>query len=141
MPGDLYNELASQLRTEMREQCRIIRADMEDSTRRDAPFVSGVLRESIVMTDFIESFAGFKATISATAPQAIYTNEGTGEYVGAGRIYPTHARALAFYWMKIGKFMVVASVAGQPGQHWWEGMDGNAMEARFDAACDAAFGS
>ena len=140
MPGQVYNSLASQLRTEMREQLRIVRAAMEDTTRRDAPFVSGDLRASITMEDFHESFSSFNATISATAPQAVYTNEGTGEYIGAGRIEARPGSALAFYWAKIGKFMVVQSVAGQPGQHWWEGMDGNAMETRLDDACAAAFG-
>jgi hypothetical protein len=139
--GVVYNELASQLRTEMREQLRIVRTFMEYATQQDAPIISGDLRRSIVMDDFNEAFDSFSATIRATAPQAQYTNEGTGEYIGAGRIYPTHAQALAFYWFKIGKFVVVASVAGQPGQHWWDGPDGTREEQRLTDACAAAFGS
>lgn len=138
--GEVYDQLASQLRTETREQLRIVRAFMEEATRRDAPVISGDLRASIQMEDFHEFFDSFSATIEATAPQATYTNEGTGEYIGAGRIYPTHSRALAFYWFRVGKFMVLASVAGQPGQHWWDGPNGQRMEERLDDACDAAFG-
>lgn len=138
--GIVYDSLASQLRTEIREQLQIVRASMEEDTRRDAPVISGDLRASIIMADFSESFDSFRSTIVATAPQAQYTNEGTGEYIGAGRIYPTRARALAFYWFKVGEYMVVASVRGQPGQHWWDGPDGTAMEQRLTDACDAAFG-
>lgn len=138
--GVVYDTLASQLRTEMREQLRIVRASMEEDTRRDAPVISGDLRASITMEDFNEGFDWFTATISATAPQATYTEIGTGEFIGAGRIYPTHAKALSFYWFKIGKHMVLTSVRGQPGQHWFEGMDGSAMERRLTDACDAAFG-
>jgi hypothetical protein len=136
--GQLFNELASQLRTETREQLAIVRTFMEDATRRDAPIISGDLRDSIVMEDFHEFFSSFSATIQATADQATYTEYGTGEYVGNGRIEGNPY--LAFYWFKVGKFMVLRSVRGQPGQHWFEGVDGQAMEQRLDDAIDAAFG-
>lgn len=138
MPGVVYNSLASQLRTDMREQMRIVRSHLEDTTRNDAPFISGDLRASIVMDDFIEFFDQFRSTIRATADQATYTNEGTGEYAGRGRIYGNPY--LAFFWLKVGKFMVVRSIRGQPGQHWWEGPSDTRWEERMTDAVDAAFG-
>lgn len=140
MPGQVYNELAAQLRTETREQLRVVRDELEAAVKRDAPVQSGALRDSIYVEDFHERQSSYISRVVAPLPQATYTEVGTGEYIGAGRIYPRHARALAFYWHKIGEYMVLASVAGQPGQHWFEGQDGTAMERRLDDAIDTAFG-
>jgi hypothetical protein len=142
--GDLYNGFAGDLRTSMRGIAAIVRADLEHRTRQDAPHVSGRLRQAITMDPFREEFDRFVSTIRAdtnAAPWAWYTNEGTGIYVGNDRIRPRPpARALAFFWLKIGQDVVFASVAGQPGQHWWEGPDGTAFDTRLDAACEAAWG-
>jgi len=62
-------------------------------------------------------------TIYATAEHASYTDEGTGVYVGRGRIYPRTARALVFYWItgpQGSGVYAFKSVAGQPGQHWFK---------------------
>lgn len=142
MPGDLYNALASNLRTNLREQLRIVRASIEDATQRDAPVLSGDLRNSIVMDDFIEGFDSFTSTIRATAFQARWTNDGTGIYgPGGNRIYPLNGRVLGpFYWYRIGETVAFRSVAGIPAQHWWDGPSGTRFEERLRDATAAAFG-
>lgn len=137
--GVLYDTLASNLRTNMRERMRIVRASMEGSARDDAPVLSGDLRNSITMDDFREGFDSFTGTLRATAPQARYTNDGTGIYAGGGRIYGRPVLG-PFYWFKIGKVVAFTSIAGQPGQHWWDGPSGDRMLERLRDATDAAFG-
>lgn len=144
MASGIEQQLIGDFLADMRDRCQIIRTQMEFLTQQDAPHVSGDLRRAIRMEPFQESGGIFSATIAVDpqeAPQGVWTNEGTGEYIGAGRIYPTRARALSFFWLKIGKHVVLASVAGQPGQHWWDGPSGGAEDARLDDALRVAFGS
>jgi hypothetical protein len=96
------------------------------------------------MTDFTGSGDTLRATISVddqAAPQGVWTNEGTGEYAGTGRIpHNPSDGPLSFFWLKVGRHVVFASVAGQPGQHWWDGPSGGREDERFDEAIRVAFG-
>lgn len=144
MASDIEAQLIEDFRADMRDRCQIIRSQIEFLTQQDAPHVSGDLRRAIRMEPFQENGGIFSATIAVDpqeAPQGVWTNEGTGEYIGAGRIYPQRARALVFFWLKVGRVVAFASVAGQPGQHWWDGPSGGAEDARLDDALRAAFGS
>lgn len=40
--------------------------------------------------------------------------EGTGVYIGRGRIYPKRAKFLVFYWRKVGRVVAFRSVKGTP---------------------------
>lgn len=136
--------LAEQIEREVRAdtdlRLEVVRRHVEYLTQTDAPHVSGDLRRSITVEPFRASGTRYTTTVRATAPQAAWTNEGTGEYVGNGRIYPTRAPALVFYWRKVGHVVAFRSVAGQPGQHWWDGPSGGAEDRRYDEGLAAAFG-
>lgn len=47
-------------------------------------------------------------------PYDVAQEEGTGVYIGKGRIYPRHAKYLRFYWRKVGRFVAFRSVKGTP---------------------------
>lgn len=81
------------------------KGDLADSIQLDTPRVVG---DSIIVSVFTDS------------PYAGFQNRGTGVYAGEGRIYPTHARALSFFWRKVGQDVVFASVAGTPATHFWD---------------------
>lgn len=148
--GDLYNQLAGELRAEMRSLLPVVGAFVEDRVVRRAPHVSGQLQRAISVSPFQERFDSYHAKLAVddqAAPHGKWTNEGTGVYVGRGRIYgqpapppPGRTRPLAFFWLKLGRDVVFVSVAGQPGQHWFEGPDGTALETDLSDACAAAFG-
>lgn len=135
-------DLTRSLVEEFAEELDIVRVHMLDATQRDAPVLSGELRDSIGMEPFEQVGEHFRATIFAEAPQARWTNDGTGIYGPTGsRIYPTSGRVLGpFYWNRIGETVAFASVAGQPAQHWWDDDSGEKMERRLQDALDAAWG-
>lgn len=47
-------------------------------------------------------------------PYDVAQEEGTGVYIGKGRIYPRRAKMLRFYWRKVGRFVAFRSVKGTP---------------------------
>lgn len=47
-------------------------------------------------------------------PYDVAQEEGTGVYIGKGRIYPVRAKRLRFYWRKVGHVVSFASVKGTP---------------------------
>ena len=56
----------------------------------------------------VESLTGF----------SLYPEEGTGVFVGRGRIYPKRAKALRFISRRSGGVVFAKSIKGQPGQHF-----------------------
>jgi hypothetical protein len=113
------------------QECRLMTAEAAPAPE------TGTLNRSIVATPAENHGATFTARIVASAPYASYTDEGTGVYVGRGRIYPRQARALVFFWIAgpngAGVY-AFRSVAGQPGQHWFA----QPMPERWTAALEAA---
>lgn len=47
-------------------------------------------------------------------PYDVAQEEGTGVYVGKGRITPKRAKMLRFYWRKVGHWVAFKSVKGTP---------------------------
>ncbi len=136
------DDLEASVRAELEAELGIVRTHLVDAVRRDAPVLSGTLRDSIGMDDWERSGTRYRARIYATAPQAAWTNDGTGLYGPTGsRIYPRHGRVLGpFFWHRIGETVAFASVAGQKPQHWFDTPNGEIMSRRLDDACDAVFG-
>ena len=101
------------------------RAEIAHRIRQNAPRFSGQLADSIEVDAFTRSGTVYQARAHADAPQARWTDEGTGVYGPSGaRIFPRNGRALTFYWP--GGFAgpgvySFRSVAGQPAQRWWSG--------------------
>ena len=79
--------------------------------RKNAPVDEGRLAGSFDM----EEMDSWAYRIFSNVHYALFVHEGTGIYgPEKHRIVPKHARALSFYWKKMGKHMVVRSVAGMP---------------------------
>jgi hypothetical protein len=136
------DDLEAAVREDLEDELGIVRTHILDAVRRDAPVISGALRDSIDMDDWKREGTVYRARIYATAPQAAWTNDGTGIYGPTGaRIRPRNGRVLGpFYWHRIGETVAFASVAGQPAQHWFDTPDGDRMSGRLDDAFDAVFG-
>jgi hypothetical protein len=47
-------------------------------------------------------------------PYDVAQEEGTGVYIGKGRIYPRRAPMLVFFWKKVGRKVAFRSVKGTP---------------------------
>lgn len=47
-------------------------------------------------------------------PYDVAQEEGTGVYIGKGRIYPRRAPMLVFFWKKVGRRVAFRSVKGTP---------------------------
>jgi hypothetical protein len=116
---------------------RVMRAALNECQRLTAEAApapeTGELNRSIVTDEPTFDGSTFTGAIRATAQHASYTDEGTGIYVGRGRIYPRTARVLRFYWFggpRGPAMYYFPSVAGQPGQHWFA----RPMEARWREA-------
>jgi Bacteriophage HK97-gp10, putative tail-component len=117
------------------------------ATREAAPAGdSGRLRGSIEHDD--PDFNGRRVTftLSATAEHAPYVEYGTGVYVGRGRIYPLHAKALTFFWNRGPngpRIYSYNSIAGQPGQHYFFGGEAGveSLERRWHDALERASGA
>lgn len=107
--GDFSTDLARRLGDEFVNEARI-----------NAPRETGFLEQSVRADAPRQSGDSVTVTVTCTAPYGRWQDEGTGVYIGQGRIYPTHAKALSFYWKKAGGFVTFASVAGTPPTHWWE---------------------
>lgn len=58
------------------------------------------------------------ATVQALTGFSLYPDQGTGVYVGRGRIYPKRARALRF--VSRGQVIFAKSIKGQPAQHFMQ---------------------
>jgi hypothetical protein len=60
----------------------------------------------------------WKVSVDVKSPEGypydVAQEEGTGVYVGKGRIYPRRARRLVFYWRKVGRVVAFRSVKGTP---------------------------
>jgi len=102
---------------------------------------TGDLARSIVTDPANVSGETLTSTIRATAQHASYTDEGTGIYVGRGRITARRpGGVLRFYWITgpdgPGEYFF-RSVAGQPGQHWFAQPMGDRWEASLDWASRA----
>lgn len=76
--------------------------------------VSGQLAAGITVDAWQDQGDRFVSTARSLAPYSIYVDRGTGIYAGGGRIYPTQAKALSFYWYKQGRNVAFKSVAGSP---------------------------
>lgn len=53
-------------------------------------------------------------------PYDVAQEEGTGVYIGRGRIYPVRAKALTFYWKKAGRVVSFKSVKGTPPTRFFQ---------------------
>ncbi len=89
--------------------------DMADKAPRDTGEMTNTLT-----VDNEDSDTLIARRVGAPVEYASWQNEGTGIYAGGGRIYPTNAKALHFYWRKMGVTVTFASVAGTPATHWWD---------------------
>lgn len=79
---------------------------------------SGALAESIAHDDATETGAGAACTITVGEEYGIYQDEGTGVY-GPDGAPITGNPLLAFDWPAAGGLVIVHSVQGAPGTHFW----------------------
>ena len=122
---------AERLRDALRQRAYAVFTDAAEALRLRvedaAPVDTGNLRTGITIGPLSEDHHTLSATISAVAysaegyDYAKGQNEGTGIYGPRGqRIVPVQAKALVFYWKKVGKVVVFPSVAGSPATHFWD---------------------
>jgi hypothetical protein len=81
-----------------------------------APRDTGQLHASILVHPTEGAGLLIKTRIGTSLKHAKWQEEGTGVYAGHGRIYPRHAKTLA--WQKNGKWVFAKSVAGVK-PHWF----------------------
>lgn len=96
------------------------------------PYKKGGLKRSKQVSGIRPTGTGFSATITYTAPQATFTEEGTSPHV----IVPRRAKVLAF---QVGGRTVFARRVNHPGtkaQHWFSK---RVNESRWLAALRRAF--
>lgn len=93
-----------------------------------APKATGFLASQIFVDPWTFDGNTFVSFARANTSYAEFTDDGTGIYNGGERIYPVAARALHFF----GQYgeVFAASVAGQPGTHWFQ----DQMEIYYDQA-------
>lgn len=89
-----------------------------------APKDRGDLRRAIgVRFENGGSSGIFRATVQArglSKPYDVWTERGTGVYIGRGMIRPTKAKMMRFYWKKMGRVVYFLAVKGQPGQFYFK---------------------
>lgn len=87
-----------------------------DQTRGQAPRLTGELFESIHAEAFDDGDT-LGVDISADAPQALWTDEGTQPHV----ITASPGKVLAFYWREVGGTVFAKSVnhPGNRAQNWF----------------------
>jgi hypothetical protein len=83
------------------------------------PYETGAMTQTMTFDRTDETPPVLERLIIAPQDYSSYQEEGTGEYIGAGRIYPTTAKVLVFYWKKTGRVMFLPSVAGTPPTYWF----------------------
>lgn len=98
-----------------------VRRMAEHDAPRDTGQLSGDMRTEISEDD---SSITVKLITNRLTPDgrdiAKWQDEGTGVYIGRGRIYPrTPGGRLTFFWPKIGRVVSFKSVAGTPPTHFF----------------------
>ena len=134
-------ELERRVREQIERRLDGVRERVERETKDAAPKDEGTLYASISAATFApDGLARYRGSITATAPHASYTDEGTGIYGPWGtRITARAGGVLVFFW-KYGPRgsdnYAYRSVAGQPAQRWFA----EPMPTRYADAVAAEFG-
>lgn len=82
--------------------------------------VSGQLAAGVLVDSWSNNGDAYTSTARSLAPYSVYVDQGTGIYgPRGGRIYPTNAKALHFYWNARGEWATFASVRGSPPQNFF----------------------
>lgn len=82
--------------------------------------ISGQLAAGVLVDAWSENGTTYTSTARSLAPYSIFVDQGTGEFgPRGGRIYPTNAKALHFFWYKKGEWATFSSVRGSPAQHFF----------------------
>lgn len=79
---------------------------------------SGTLAASIMADDVVDDGARLTVRVHVDADYARYQDEGTGVYGPEGQRIQGNP-LLAFDWPAAGGMVIVHSVAGSPGTHFW----------------------
>jgi hypothetical protein len=121
VPVDSFaDELRASVLEEVGEDLDAVARRLEEQIIAGEPHASGDMNAAThVDTWQLEGDSTFVTTAHIDVPYAQFVDEGTGVYGPTGsRIYPTSANALVFEWN--GVTVAFASVAGQPGQHFFD---------------------
>jgi hypothetical protein len=117
-------DLEQHLRERARDRMEVASDEVRRQIEHDAPRDTGRLA-TLIATRTVEDSTSITTKVTTEArtedgrDYGKWQDEGTGVYIGRGRIYPKHGPVLKFFWPKIGKFMVVRSVKGTPPTHFF----------------------
>lgn len=89
-----------------------------DEVRTTAPRATGEIADSVEVGGAVETGDEVHCSITVGAEHARYRDEGTGIYGPEGRRIEGNP-LLAFDWPAAGGLVIVHSVAGSPGTHFW----------------------
>lgn len=100
--------------------------------------VSGQLAAGVLVDAWSDNGTSYSSTARSLAPYSIYVDQGTGEFgPRGGRIYPTNANALHFFWNAKGAWYTFKSVRGAPAQNFFS----QPMAANFAQALTTVWSS
>src|SRR6266446_4604166 len=93
--------------------------EMRREIELNAPRDTGALSVApVTETTVSERSVASHVTVARDSPDgfdvARAQDQGTGIYAGRGRIYPTNAKALVFFWQKVGRVIFAKSDVGTP---------------------------
>lgn len=116
----IADQLEQHLRERVRQNLDAARVVLVELIRAPLNQVSGQLYNSIFVDAWSENGSTYSSTARALAPYALYVDSGTGLFgPNGGRIYPTTAKALTFFWTARGAVYSFRSVRGQPPQNFF----------------------
>lgn len=131
--------IAAQLEQNLRDRCarNLDRTNvvLVELIRAPINSVSGQLAGGITVDAWQDNGTMFTSTARSLAPYSLFVDKGTGVYGPSGtRIYPRQAKALTFYWQRVGGVVSFRSVAGSPAQNFFsEPMGRNVQSALVTA--------
>lgn len=99
--------------TRVADAVQAMLADMEQNAPRD----TGAMTQTVEITD-ADNDTTIARHLHFPQEYSSWQDEGTGEYAGQGRIYPTTAKVLHFF-LKDGTEVFVRSVKGTPRTGWF----------------------
>lgn len=133
----LAETLEANLRERTRQRLDQVQVLLPELVKAPLNQITGQLAAGIVCDAWQDNGTRYDTTIRSLAPYSQFVDEGTGIYGPTGnRIYPTSAKALVFFWYRMGDWFAFRSVRGSPAQHFFH----EAMPDRYDAALQAVFG-
>lgn len=112
------SRLAAAVRARAAQRMEAAAQQLVDVMRSRASRRSGALADGIHIESVTDDGVRILVRVVSTAPYSRYQDEGTGVYGPEGRRIQGNP-LLAFDWPAAGGLVIVHSVAGSPGTHFW----------------------